>query len=648
MLIPFLQSLDKRSTILDLMSSYYRMFQKDRTGHVTFSDAAFSDLINFIEKGDSTFQHLAVQAGARWSNSAQRVVLRNSIAGRGFLTPSCLWAYRHTRGNPDELYKDYQSPDMCLMQIVLLRDADPTRAVPFLIQRFLNRREASEELRTASRLSILSILDSGISPEQIRSLQARYPGVDDICQWRPGILGRQVDLESAPCKPSGDFHHLVRSLRDMKELSSLSRTVYLISLFYVPLSLREWRSILLSRTDQEFFQKLRPAGLLEQVNGGFILSSEPAKQTMVRKFLYDSYPMARESVHRNRAERLREDRQRRVRIKELDRQALEMLPDGVICVDRSGLLYYINPAAEAMLTGHRRLREGLFGSGSLDQALRRYSRERVLSSITSKALENSDDAQVFGDRIFMRSGDKRFEVKLGTHVILLRDTTDQFLVNQEVGRLFRHELKAALEVMGVGLESAGQLFREGQVDEGMEFLDQVDAKRSELCSMLEERIDFIRLHSDAFSIRPSEVCLNLIVDRCVGNYRDSVAAKKALVSSNHLEAPTINVSGEERFLIRALDNIIRNAVRFCPPKTEVRVSLGITEGEAYVSVEDNGPGIPPENLEKVFHLGFTTGGTGRGLYMAKRIAVAHGGRIDVKSEPGNGACFILRLPTTED
>jgi signal transduction histidine kinase len=162
--------------------------------------------------------------------------------------------------------------------------------------------------------------------------------------------------------------------------------------------------------------------------------------------------------------------------------------------------------------------------------------------------------------------------------------------------------------------------------------------------MLEERMDFIRLHSDAFQIRPSAVNLNLVVDRCVGNYREAAGSKGVLVKSNHLHVPGVLVRGEERFLIRALDNIIRNAIKFSAKGVKIEITLGTENLDALVRVEDGGPGISAENLGKIFQLGFTTGGSGRGLYLARRIATAHRGRIDVRSKPGHGACFTLRLP----
>ncbi|MBI5252756.1 MAG: HAMP domain-containing histidine kinase [Desulfomonile tiedjei] len=637
-----LKEIEKRAPV-ETLSRFEVFFERDTAGHARLSEKAFSELLEFLEQGEASYQNLAVQAGVRWATVTQRVTLRNTILNRGFVTPACMWAYRQLRGNPEELLKEYPSPDMGFMQVVLLKECDPAVAIPFLIESVLSRRDVQEELRAASRLCILRLLDSGISPELLTSLRSRYGGVEILHLWRPS-LPRNTELPNRPSPGQIDFHQLLRSVHDMKELSSLTRTVYLLSLFYVPLTDKEWRSLWLSHTDHLFFHRLRLAKIVEASNGGYLLTTEGSKQQLVKKFLFESYSFAKESVHRNRTERLKEERERRVRNSELDRQALEMVPDGIICVDRTGLLYYMNPAAESVLTENQHLRELLFGNGSLEDALRRYSRDHVLSRITAFIRKNQEACEIFGDRIIIYSGGKRFEVELQSQVILLKDTTDQYLIDKEIGSLYRHELKAALDVIGVGLDSAKELVSDGRIEEGVQFLDQVEHKRVELFAMLEDRMDFIRLHSDAFQIRPSTVNLNLVVDRCVANYREAAAGKGLTIKSDHLHQSACYVRGEERFLVRALDNIIRNAVKFTEKGGEITISTGGENLEAFVRVEDSGPGIPPENLGKIFQLGFTTGGTGRGLYLARRIATAHNGRIEVRSKPGSGSSFTIRLP----
>jgi len=645
MLKKFLNELEKHTAVDRLVARFSDLFSIDATRQFKFTDEAFSQLLNFLENGEPSYQSVAVQAGVCWSTSAQRVMLRKTIQKRSFLTPSCLWAHKHLRGNADEFFREYPSPDMALMQILLLKETEPDRAVPFLIENFLTRSEIPEELRAASRLCVLRLLDTGVSPDLVSILRSRYPSVEILNQWRPGIPGRYAPLKRSPGHGNVDFHQMVRSVHDMKELSSLTRTVYLTTLFYVPLPEKEWRSLLLSRTDDLYFERLLMAGILEANNGGIGLSPEATKQTMVRAFLYESYAPAKESVHRQATERLNEERKRKVRNSELDRQALEMVPDGIICVDKTGLLYFMNPACEKILKENHHLRERLFGTDSLEQALRRYSRGNVLSRLTARSSNvDEEPTEIFGDRIALSSAGRRYEVELGQQVILIRDTTDQFLIDKEIAQLYRHELKAALDVMGLGLDSARQMFRDSRHEDGLEFLDQVERKRTDLFAMLEEKMDFIRLHSDVFQIRPTLVNLNLAVDKCVSNYREAAAAKGVSIASNHLHVDAIMVRGEERYLVRALDNLLRNAVKFTKTNSEIEVLVGSENMEAFVRVKDGGPGIPPENLGKIFQLGFTTGGTGRGLYLARRIAIAHHGRIEVKNNPGSGACFVFRLP----
>lgn len=639
-----LTHLEKRRPTETVTDKFPELFASSAAGSPTFSEKGFEALLDFLENGESSFQGVAVQAGVKWSVPTQRVTLRNAIQSRGFVTASCLWAYRQLRGRAEELLKPHQSPETGFMQIALLKEADPAIAVPFLIENFLEHADTSEELRAASRLCILRLLDSAGSERLLASLRKRYPRSEILLQWRPAIPLTEHRFTTAQHRGPVDFHELVRSVHDIKELSSLTRTVYLLSQFYVPLTEKQWRALLLSRTDEHFFRRLMNAGIVQSANGGFLVSGEEAKQAVIRKFLFDSYSLAKQSIHRHKAARVKEERERRVRNTELDRQALEMVPDGIICVDKTGLFFYLNPAAERLLNDSPELKRTLFGDQPLEDALKGKSPETTLNRIGSELAADNSGGEVFGDRIALFRGGKRFEVEIRDQIILLRDTTDRHLVDEEIGRLYRHEMKAALDVMGVGLETAQRLVSEGKTDEGIEFLQQVEQKRVDLFAMLEERIDFIRLHSDSFRVKREPVNLNMIVDRTVSNYFESAAAKNVEIKSNHLHTDATVVKGEERFLIRALDNIVRNAVRFSESASTIEITLSRQGRNAMVAVRDEGVGIPKENLGKIFRLGFTTGGTGRGLYLARRIVHAHGGSIEVTSKQGHGSRFTLRFP----
>jgi signal transduction histidine kinase len=99
-------------------------------------------------------------------------------------------------------------------------------------------------------------------------------------------------------------------------------------------------------------------------------------------------------------------------------------------------------------------------------------------------------------------------------------------------------------------------------------------------------------------------------------------------------------------LRQALDNLLSNAVRHAPGE-EVVIAVSARDGVAEMTVSDRGPGIAPEDRERIFEPGVRGGagaGSGLGLALARAIAEAHGGTLTVVSRPGEGATFTLALP----
>jgi signal transduction histidine kinase len=117
----------------------------------------------------------------------------------------------------------------------------------------------------------------------------------------------------------------------------------------------------------------------------------------------------------------------------------------------------------------------------------------------------------------------------------------------------------------------------------------------------------------------------------------------------------ILVPADPARLRQCLENLVANAIQQSPAAVPVSVFVRRSRGakqEPRVSIEvvDEGPGIAPDFLPHLFER-FSTrerGGLGLGLYIAKRIATAHGGDLGVQSQPGKGARFILSLPTDTD
>lgn len=647
MLNQFIIELQKRTKIETIISKFSNLFDSNSLS-LCFSNDAFRNLLCLIADGSPAQLNVAIQAGVRWANSVQRMSLRKAICSRGLITPACLWAHKNLRGGFEPLLKRFNEPEMSFMQILLLRHIDPSISVPFLLENFLQQKELPEELKNLSHQCVLTILSNGVTPELLRSIQTRYPRIEILRNWKPKIPYNKAAHKIKPTCGADDFHQLLRSVLDFDELSTLTRVLYLTWMFYVPLSDRDYGKLWLNSEDSDYFQLLSGSGIVERTTLGYMLTSDISRQRLARRFLFETYPLAKESIQRSRSAKIKEERERRVKTSELDRQALEMAPDGIICVDIGKSLYYLNPASEKILHDEPWLQNCLFGDGYFEDSIKKYSKDNILTNLKSLKQNTGISTQIFGNRISIEFQGKHFDIELGPQVILIRNTTDQNLVNREIGKLYRHELSAAIDVMGLGIDSAKRLIIQGSTEESIKILDQVENKRLELFRMLEERIDFIRLHSDSFQIQPHPLNLNILVDRCVENYSEAAANKKVRIGSNHLEGTGIFVGGEERFLRRAIDNLIRNAIKFCKQGGNIFITLESLNNEARFSVEDDGPGIPPNHLGKIFQLGFTTGGSGRGLYLAKKIAQAHRGRLEVKSEVGNGACFTLSLPRNSE
>jgi signal transduction histidine kinase len=647
MLNQFIIELEKRPKIDTLISKFSSLFDWNSLS-LCFSNEAFGELLSLIAEGSPACLNVAIQAGVRWTNSVQRMSLRKAICSRGFLTPACLWAHKNLRGGFEPLLKRFDAPEMSFMQILLLSHIDPSISVPFLLENFLQQKETPEELKSLSSQCVLRILSNGVTPDLLRSIQTRYPRIEMLRNWKPKIPCNKMIHKVKPTCGADDFHQLLRSVLDFDELSALTRVLYLTWMFYVPLSKRDYGQLWVNAEDPEYFQLLSGSGIVERTSLGYILTSDISRQRLAKRFLFETYPLAKESIQKSRTAKIKEDRERRVKTTELDRQALEMAPDGIICVDTRKSLYYLNPASEKILQDEPWIQSFLFGDGSFEDSIKKYSKEKILANLKSLKQDTGISVQIFGDRISIESQGKHFDIELGPQVILIRNTTDQNLVNMEIGKLYRHELSAAIDVMGIGIDSAKRAIIQGSSEESIRLLDQVENKRLELFHMLEERIDFIRLHSDSFQIQPFPINLNILVDRCVENYSEAAVNKKVRIRSNHLEGTGIFIAGEERFLKRAIDNLIRNAIKFCAPGGNIMITLESLKNEARLSVEDDGPGIPPNHLGKIFQLGFTTGGSGRGLYLAKKIAQAHRGRLEVKSSLGNGSCFTLILPRASE
>ncbi len=164
---------------------------------------------------------------------------------------------------------------------------------------------------------------------------------------------------------------------------------------------------------------------------------------------------------------------------------------------------------------------------------------------------------------------------------------------------------------------------------------------------VEKRISHLLRFAKEEDYRFEHVNLATVVDASLTQLRAKLDAAQVGVVRHYIGGPTINADKEK--LKQVFTNMLDNAIDALNGDVEDRrVELFIENGgkRATVRVRDNGAGIPPEKVERIFNPFFTTkdNGTGLGMAISKKIVEAHEGTVDVVSEPGRGTEFAVTLP----
>jgi signal transduction histidine kinase len=160
-------------------------------------------------------------------------------------------------------------------------------------------------------------------------------------------------------------------------------------------------------------------------------------------------------------------------------------------------------------------------------------------------------------------------------------------------------------------------------------------------------LDTSRIEAGTFSYTFAPVDMAELVRDAVSGF--SLGQEDVTVQTDAAETVP-NVRGDRERLRQVLRNLLENAVKYSRAGGDINVRAWSENGRVLVTVEDEGPGIPQEQHELIFerfgraNVGPGKPGSGLGLFIARSIAEAHGGELTVRSSPGEGATFTLKLP----
>jgi signal transduction histidine kinase len=225
----------------------------------------------------------------------------------------------------------------------------------------------------------------------------------------------------------------------------------------------------------------------------------------------------------------------------------------------------------------------------------------------------------------------RLRALLDSHQQLLRDVS--------------HELRSPLARLQIALGLA----RRPNANLGQEF-DRIEREAQRLDDLIGEILSLCRLDDPARAVSIDDVSIDELLETLIDNARVEAEPRSIDIT---VDAPAgLSVQGDRELLYRAVENVLRNAVRFSPDHGRVEVSAQATATGVSVVIRDHGPGVPAESLQRIFEPFFRvgeardrdTGGHGIGLAITARVVRLHEGTVTAANQPDGGLQITLSLP----
>jgi two-component system sensor histidine kinase SenX3 len=245
---------------------------------------------------------------------------------------------------------------------------------------------------------------------------------------------------------------------------------------------------------------------------------------------------------------------------------------------------------------------------------------------------------------------------LGSELVLLlvEDHTDARRV-EEVRRDFlenvSHELKTP--VGGLSLLAEALLGASDDPEAVRRFASRMQVESQRLTRLVQDIVDLSRLQVADTLKAPQLVDVGPVVAEAVDRCRVRATAQRAeLTIESNPGVDSTQVYGDADLLVTAVKNLVDNALSYSAPGSPVTVRASVDGGLVSIAVSDHGVGIPEAEQSRIFERFYrvdparsrSTGGTGLGLAVVKHVCSNHGGEVVVRSQPGEGSTFTMRLP----
>lgn len=242
---------------------------------------------------------------------------------------------------------------------------------------------------------------------------------------------------------------------------------------------------------------------------------------------------------------------------------------------------------------------------------------------------------------------KRQQAELQRHVNALNEADrrkDEFLAT------LAHELRNPLSPLSNALQIWPLV--ENDRHEMEQLRQMMERQVQQMTRLIDDLLDVSRITRGKIELRTQSVDVNTLISGAIEAVQPFVTACGHQLTVTLADAPAI-VEGDVARLIQVFGNILHNAAKYSGPKGRIGIAVRRVDEEVVVTIEDNGPGIPPHMLRQIFEmfqqvdqtLERSHGGLGIGLTLVKRLTELHRGRVEAFSDgPGQGSRFVVTLP----
>jgi len=366
--------------------------------------------------------------------------------------------------------------------------------------------------------------------------------------------------------------------------------------------------------------------------------------------------VAREDANREVARLARQQQQVAAQAGAEQEALFNSMTEGVVVLDENGRIRLANRAVSTLfgLTGslaERRLMEAI-RVPELAALVARLPEERQIVGfeITLPGLEKRV-VEVNAAAVIDREDHQKGTVLLFhdlTRLKKLENTRKEFVANVS------HELRTPLSM----IKGYVELLISGAKDNpevAGRFLETIERNVNRLNFLIEDLLVISELESGQTVLNLAPTNLSAVVDRVMEDLHPKAAQKEAELRNTL--SPSVEVQVDADRLNQVLSNLIDNAIKYGRPQGHVTIKSRLTqEGKVEVCVLDDGPGIPPDALERVFERFYRVdkarsreqGGTGLGLSIVKHIVQSHGGKVWATSTLGQGSAFYFTLNPAPD